>query len=130
MESGIPKNTPVEISRGYVEISRGRVLKSAGGMSKSAMPPCRNQQHIDNRNNRHLKTIGNTRQKETIGARVITITLKRPDGRSVQLHKQIARSFRTSLAFFSSAISAGVFSASGCGHGFSEYPLFLPFVFR
>ena len=72
------KNTPVEISRGYVEISRGRVLKSAGGMSKSAVPPCRNRQHIDNSVQQAFT--GNSEHKAFIGirAKATTVAFKHP----------------------------------------------------
>jgi hypothetical protein len=104
VESGIPKNTPVEISRGYVEISRGRVLKSAGGMSKSAMPPCRNQQHIDNMEqqtiigNREHKTI-----KSAIEQKQLPLLLSTLSGASCNC-KQIARS-KFSLFLFRLAVN-------------------------
>jgi hypothetical protein len=98
------KNTPVEISRGYVEISRGGVLKSAGGMSKSALAPCRNQQHIDNREqqtirgNREHKTI-----KSTLGQKQLLLLLSTLSGASCNC-KQIARS-KFSLFLFRLAVN-------------------------
>ena len=100
------ENTPVEISRGYVEISRGGVLKSAGGMLKSAMAPCRNQHHIDNRqqqtiiDNREHKTI-----KSTIGTKATTVAFKHPFGRFVQTCKKFALSLHpSSLSFCLSVV--------------------------
>jgi len=55
------KNTPAEINKGYAEISKGGMLKSTRGMLKSTLPPCRNQQHIDNREQQTLR--GNREQK-------------------------------------------------------------------
>ena len=81
------KNTPVEISRGYVEISRGRVLKSAGGMSKSAVPPCRNRQHIDN--SAQQAFTGNSEHKAFIGirAKATIVAFKHPVAGALCIYK-------------------------------------------
>lgn len=91
MESRIRRNTPAEINKGYAEISKGGMLKSARGMLKSTLPPCRNQQHIDNREQQTLR--GNREQKtikSTLGQKQLLLLLSTLSGALCNC-KQIAR---------------------------------------